>query len=156
MIYVFDSNTLINIFNHYYPERFPSFWDNFNELISKQIIISVREVRKELEKKGDRLSGWAKEHKNVLFLESTVEELQFVAEIFQVQHFQAMIRKKERLKGKPVADPFVIARAQISGACVITQEKNTERAAKIPNICEHFGISCINLERFMEKENWTF
>jgi len=36
-----------------------------------------------------------------------------------------MIRKQERLKGKPVADPFVIARAKISGACVVTQEKKT-------------------------------
>ena len=67
MIYVFDSNTLINIFNHYYPERFPSFWDNFNDFISKQTIISVKEVRRELESRGDRLSDWAKSHSE-LFL----------------------------------------------------------------------------------------
>ena len=46
--------------------------------------------------------------------------------------------QQERLKGKPVADPFVIAKA------------------KIPNVCNHFGILCINLDGFMEKENWTF
>jgi len=67
-----------------------------------------------------------------------------------------MIRKQERLKGKPVADPFVIARAKILDACVVTQEKNTENAAKIPNVCDHFGIDCINLEGFMKKESWTF
>jgi hypothetical protein len=39
---------------------------------------------------------------------------------------------------------------------VVTQEKNTENAAKIPNVCDHFGIPCINLEDFMKKENWTF
>jgi len=73
-----------------------------------------------------------------------------------VQHFQAMIRKKERLKGKPVADPFVIAKAKISGVWVVTQEKLKENAAQIPNVCKHFEIPCINLEGFMEKENWTF
>ena len=119
-------------------------------------LISVREVYNEIGSSEDSLAIWAKEQKKILFLESTTEELKFVGKIFQVRHFQAMIRKKERLKGKPVADPFVIARAKISGACVVTQEKNIKNAARIPNVCDHFGIHCINLEGFMEKENWTF
>ncbi len=158
MKYVFDSNSLMNLFWHYYPERFPTLWEKFDALVSGGKLISVREVYNEIGSSEDSLGAWAKKHKNVLFLESTVEELQFVAEIFQVQnfHFQAMVRKQERLQGKPVADPFVIARARILDAFVVTQEKNTEKAAKIPNVCDHFKIPCINLEGFMEKENWTF
>ena len=156
MKYVFDSDSLIDLFTHYYPARFPSLWEKFDALVSGGKLASVREVFNEIGSSEDSLAIWAKEQKSMLFLESTVEELQFVGEIFQVQHFQMMIRKKERLQGKPVADPFVIARAKISNACVITQEKNTKNAAKIPNVCDHFGISCINLEGFMEKENWTF
>ena len=156
MIYVFDSNSLLNLFWHYYPERFPTLWEKFDALVSGGELVSVREVFNEIGSSEDLLGTWAKEHKNVLFLESTAEELQFVAEIFQVQHFQAMVRKQERLKGKPVADPFVIARAKISGASVVTQEKNTKDAAKIPNVCDHFGIRWINLEGFMKEENWTF
>ena len=156
MKYVFDSDSLIILFRHYYPERFPTLWEKFDALALEGKLISVREVFNEIGSSGDSLGTWAKEQKNILFLESTVEELKFVSEIFQVLHFQAMIRKQERLKGKPVADPFVIARAKISGACVVTQEKKTENAAKIPNVCDHFGIRCINLEGFMEEENWTF
>ena len=158
MKYVFDSNSLMNLFWHYYPERFPTLWDKFDALVSGGKLISVREVFNEIGSSEDSLGTWAKEHKNVLFLESTVEELQFVAEIFQVRnfHFQAMVRKQERLQGKPVADPFVIARAKILNAFVVTQEKNTKKAAKIPNVCDHFKIPCINLEGFMEEENWTF
>jgi len=156
MKYVFDSDSLIDLFRHYYPERFPTLWEKFDVLVSGEELISVREVFNEIGSSEDSLGTWAKEQKNTLFLESTVEELRFVAEIFQVQHFQAMIRKQERLKGKPVADPFVIARAKITGACVVTQEKSTENAAKIPNVCDHFGIPCINLEGFMKKESWTF
>ncbi len=156
MKYVFDSDSLINLFRHYYPERFPTLWEKFDALVSGGELISVREVFKEIGSSEDSLAIWAKEQKNILFLESTPEELQFIGEIFQVRHFQAMIRKQERFKGKPVADPFVIARARVSGGCVVTQEKNIENAAKIPNVCKHFGIDCTNLEGFMEKEKWTF
>jgi len=31
-----------------------------------------------------------------------------------------------------------------------------ENSAKIPNVCDHFDIPYLNLEEFMEKENWTF
>ena len=156
MRYVFDSDSLINLFMHYYPRRFPTLWEQFDALVSGGELISVREVFNEIGSRKDSLGTWAKKQKNILFLETTFEEFKFVAEIFQVRHFQAMIRKQERLKGKPVADPFVIARAKILNACVVTQEKKTENAAKIPNVCDHFGIPCINLEGFMEKENWTF
>ena len=155
MIYVFDSNTLINIFNHYYPELFPSFWKNFNSFISKQAIISVQEVKKELEEKGDSLSDWAKKHSE-LFLPPSAEESSFITEIFKVKHFRIMIQKKQQYVEGPAADPFVIAKAKILNACVVTQEKNTKNAAKIPNVCEHFEIPCINLEGFMKKENWVF
>ncbi len=156
MKYVFDSDSLINLFRHYYPERFPTLWEKFDALVSAGELISVREVFNEIGSSEDSLAIWAKEQKSMLFLESTTEELKFVGEIFKVRHFQAMIRKQERLKGKPVADPFVIARARISRAYVVTQEELKENAARIPNVCKHFGIDCTNLEGFMEKEKWTF
>jgi len=155
MIYVFDSSPLIDLFRHYYPERFPTLWQNFDNLVLNKMIVSVSEVGKEIEDWGDRLSEWVKNHRE-FFLNPTTEEFNFVADIFRITHFQAMIRKKERLQGKPVADPFVIAKAKISGACVVTQEKLKENAAQIPNVCEHFGIPCIDLEGFMENENWMF
>jgi len=156
MIYVFDSSTLIDIFDHYYPGQFPSFWENFDNVISQSKLVSVREVFNEIDSRDDALSAWAKEHKDKLFPPSTSEELTIVRKIFEVEHFQMMIRTQERLQGKPVADPFVIAKAKIFDACVVTQEKFTENVAKIPNVCKHFGIPCFNLEGFMEKEKWIF
>ena len=156
MPYVFDGDSLINLFRHYYPERFPTLWHRFDTLVSEDKVVSVREVFNEIGSREDALATWAKGQKRMLFSESTVEELEFVARIFRVRHFQAMIRKKERLKGKPVADPFVIARAKVLGACVVTQEKTAENAAKIPNVCGHFDVACTNLEGFMEREAWRF
>lgn len=154
-IYVFDSNALIDLFKHFYLNRFPSLWKRFDQSVAAGNLISVREVFNEIEGSGDRLSQWAKDHRN-FFQPPSPEELTFVAEIFKVNHFQALISTQARLKGKTVADPFVIAKAKVHNGCVITQEVKKPNAARIPNVCDHFGVACLNLEGFMEKEDWTF
>lgn len=156
-MYVFDTSSLIVLFTNFYQGRFPSLWERFDGLISEGRIVSVREVYNETTSSyaETRLVQWIKDHRE-LFAEPTVEELQFVREIFRVKHFQAMIRRKEILNGKPVADPFVIARARVANALVVTQEQLKETAAKIPNVCEHFGIRYTDLEGFMERERWEF
>ncbi len=156
MKYVFDSGPLIDLFRHYYPERFPSLWEKFHELVSNGNIISVKEVYNEINTRKDALTTWAKDQKDEFFSPSTAEELGFVTEIFKVRHFQSMIRNKERLSGKPVADPFVIARARIFQCPVVTTETFKDNAAGIPNVCKHFSILCINTEEFMKQENWSF
>ncbi len=155
MIYVFDSGPLILLFRHYYPERFPSLWERFDELIDEQVIISVKEVARELNGHGDTLTDWVKDNGD-LFYAPLGNEFSFVSSIFEVQHFQALIRNQERLEGKPVADPFVIAKADAVGGCVVTSEVFKPNAAKVPNVCQHFGVESMSLEEFMESENWTF
>lgn len=130
-------------------------WEKFDEMLSEERIISTREVHREIEERNDDLFQWAEENLEV-FKIPTPEEGQFVTEIYKVPLFRDNFELKKILKGGIVADPFVIARAYVSEAHVITMEEMQENAAKIPNICEHFNISCLNLEQFMEKENWTF
>jgi len=60
------------------------------------------------------------------------------------------------LKGKPVADPFLIARAKCLDATLVTQEQFRRNGAKIPNVCEHFKVTWTNLEGFMEEQAWRF
>ncbi|MCZ6821217.1 MAG: DUF4411 family protein [Calditrichaeota bacterium] len=47
MVYVFDTSSFI-VLSHYFPERFPSFWQSFDEFVSNGKILSVREVAREL------------------------------------------------------------------------------------------------------------
>jgi hypothetical protein len=154
---VFDSSPLIVLFRHYYPDRFPTLWENFEALKSDNRIVSVREVLNEINAYGetDRLTEWAKENRE-FFANPTQEELLVVTEIFKVSHFQALIRRKERLQGKPVADPFVAAKAKACDGCVVTNERWKENSAKLPNVCNHFGIPFLDLEEFMKKEDWIF
>jgi hypothetical protein len=156
-MYVFDTNSLCVILKHYYPERFPSLWTQLDEMLINGDIKLVRESYNEIMilNANDRPAQWAQENRK-LFSTPSTEELQFVNEIFKVAHFQQLIEKKKILSGRPAADPFVIAKAKSENAIVVTEEVYKENAAKIPNVCKHFDIECINLEDFMRKENWQF
>jgi hypothetical protein len=156
MVYFFDTNSL-SVLRNYYPERFPSFWQQFDEAVEDGAVLSVREVFNELQRfeNGTWLIDWAQRNKQ-MFRVPGPEEAQFVSEIFRVPHFRTMVGKQQQLQGLPVADPFVIAAAKVAGGCVVTEEGVRPNAAKIPNVCSHFKVHCTNLQGFLEKVSWAF
>ena len=155
MEYVFDTNSF-RVLGNYYPDQFPTFWRQFNQAVSDGIIISVREVHRELVSQArPPLSDWVKQQRDI-FKEPTQIETEFVSEIFSIPHFLNLVSKKNQLTGNPCADPFIIAQAKFIDGCVVTEEKLKRNAAKIPNVCERFKIDCTNLQGFMEREGWTF
>jgi len=156
MAYVFDTSSFI-VMGHYYPEQFPKFWEKFNQAVETGKIISVREVLRELDRNAaeDHLVEWIKLHKNIFVAPDPVVT-RFTNGIFAVPHFEASLPDRTRLGNTPFADPFVIAQAKVMNYCVVTQEHERPRAAKIPNICQHFDVDWTNLQGFMERENWSF
>ena len=116
---------------------------------------STREAFRELEDWGGEGLEWAKLNPS-LFVIPDAREGAFVAGIYAVRHFQSNIEKQKILRGGRNADPFLIARAASVGATVLTMEQHKPNAAKIPNICTHFKIPCLDLRGFMEKEDWVF
>jgi hypothetical protein len=157
LIYVFDTNSLSNVLNHYYRDRFPSFWEKFDEMVDNKKVISVREARLELKGKFDDATiDRLKVHNDDFFEEPGVEELAFVTEIYSVSHFRQNLDKKKLLQGGYFADPFIIAKARIKGAIVVTEEDRPQNGVRIPNICDHFGIGCEKLEGFLVREDWRF
>ena len=156
MIYVFDTSSLSKL-KHFFPGVFKSVWTDLDVLVQSGNLISTREVWNEIER-GEvdkHTNDWLKQRK-ALFTTPAATELQFVAQIFQISHFQSLIGEKQRLTGTPVADPFVIACAKIRKATVVTEERLKPNAAKIPNVCQHFSVPCIDLEVFMQQQGWSF
>jgi len=156
MIYVFDTSSIRSL-QHFYPSVFKTIWDGLDGLVQQQNLVSTREVWNELERQNVSADvlAWAKQNKQI-FTTPAAAELQFVAQIFQTKHFQSLIGEQQRLKGMPVADPFVIACAKIKGGTVVTEEQLKPKAAKIPNVCAHFNVPCIDLEGFMQQQGWNF
>ena len=156
MTYVFDTNSF-RVLGNYYPEQFPTFWETFNRAVAIGKIVSVREVRRELEIQAHHthLFDWIEGQKGI-FLPPSPAETRFVSEIFSVPHFLTLVNQKSLLEGRPCADPFIIAKAEVINGCVVTEESQKPNAAKIPNVCDRFEIDCTNLQGFMEREGWRF
>ena len=156
MSYVFDASAFSQLFRSYYRGRFSTLWDQFDELVANDRTTSTREVRREIEQHSiEALRNWVNGNSE-LFPKPDVAEANFVRRIFDVQHFWQVIERRKLLTGGLNADPFIIARASVLDGTVVTIEANRPNGARIPNICGHFGISWLSLERFMETENWIF
>ena len=155
-MYVFDNSPLSTLFRNYYPSRFPSLWKRFDILIKDGTIVSTREVLREINDGPiETLRAWAKDN-HELFPAPTAVEGEYVTKIFAVGHLQQNIEMQKLLRGGKNADPFVVAKGAVEKRAVVTMEKFKDNAAKIPNICRHFGVPCITLEQFMGKEGWSF
>lgn len=155
MVYILDTSFIIQLHENCYRENFVTLWGLFDEMLAAGQFTSTREVRRELEEQSDVATKWA-EANNDLFTTPTAEEGRFVANIYAVKHFQQNIELKKILKGGKNADPFVIARAAVLDGTVLTMEQLKPNAAKIPNICDHFKLPCMDLRGFMTAEKWSF
>ena len=155
MIYVVDTSSFREL-ERYYHDVFPTFWGLFQAEVDEGNIVSVREVLRELEAGVENnVFAWAKNN-SAIFKVPTAAEALFVGEIFAVPHFGQLISAKAQTRGDPVADPFLIAAAKACGGTVVTQERLKPNAAKIPNVCDHFGVGCTNFEGFLKAKGWTF
>jgi len=68
MVYVFDTNSF-RVLGSYYPKQFRTFWGKFDQYVAEHKVISVREVRRELEEMlpdDSHLANWVK-HIEIFF-----------------------------------------------------------------------------------------
>ena len=154
-MYVIDTSVISALHRNYYRSQFVTLWERFDKMVAEGRFTSTREAYRELDDGGGESFEWAQRNAG-LFVTPTAKEGSFVAQIYAVPHFQANIEKQKILKGGRNADPFLIARAASLGATVLTMEQLKDNAAKIPNICDHFKVPCIDLRQFMQKEKWIF
>jgi hypothetical protein len=154
-MYAIDTSVVSALHRNYYRSRFVTLWKKFDGMVDGGVFTSTREVLRELEDLGGPGYEWAKS-KADMFVTPDAKEGEFVAKIYATKHFHANMEQQKLMKGGRNADPFLIARAAVTGATVLTMEQLKPNAAKIPNICDHFKVNCFDLERFMEAEGWTF
>lgn len=156
-MYVFDTNSLSKL-KHYHPGVFRTMWDGLEHLVQNGVLISTREVWNEMQRgqPHPHVNNWLNARRDQVFTTPTAQELQLVARILAIPHFHALIGAQQRLRGTPVADPFVIACAGARERTVVTEEIRKPNAAKIPNVCDHFGIPYMNFDDFMLQQGWIF
>ena len=98
---------------------------------------------------------WCNNNK-AIFATPDASETNFIPRIFAVPHFRQLIGQKQVLRGTPVADPFIIARAAALGGAVVSEESFKLGKPNIPAVCQHFGVPCMKLGDFLRAKGWTF
>jgi hypothetical protein len=157
VVYIFDTNVFVAL-GHFYPQRFPTIWERMDQLVHDEDLLSVREVRNEIELvcASEHINEWVKRNKGI-FLIPGAEECRIVSKIFEKEQYRGLVRRKSILRGSPVADPFIIAAAKVrNGGCVVTQELLKPDAARIPSVCRNLNVKCIDLEGFFEEQDLRY
>lgn len=154
MKYILDTNFFRTFFRFYDKDVSPELFENLDKMIKNGDIISVKEVYHELEKQHQndsevmQMIGRIKK----IFQEPTNEEaVDILFQIYQNRNFQNNISQKNMLNGSPVADAFLVAKAKTSKGTLVTSENFSPNAAKIPNICNEFGVNYIDFKTFLKK-----
>jgi len=151
--YCIDTSAFVDLWRiSYPPDVFQTLWKRIDDLISEGRLIAPREVFKELEKRDDELLKWTRKNKK-MFKDLDPIQIREVQNI--LNGFPDLVDPN---KTTPDADPFVISLAITKGWSVVTSENpgNPGGRPKIPDVCEKYKVSCLQLIDFFRKEKWEF
>lgn len=157
-IYIIDTCSIIDLFRLYPADIFPKLWEELDELIKRDRLISHKFVLQELSKKSDDAYKWAKNRKT-MFRDITQQQTEIMKEI--ASKFPKLIDPNKEID----ADPWLIALALEKGKqkkliteikVIVTEEKFKPNKVNIPFVCQRLGIECINIIGLMRKEGWKW
>jgi hypothetical protein len=153
--YLLDSNTYIQAKNFYYDMEFcPAYWDWLDQQFNSGQLASITSVYDELANYGDELTRWVKERKEQFLpisedvtQEKYIEVVQYVAELEN--------KNPENIANfLDKADPWLIAKAIVTGATIVTHEildPPNSKKVKIPNICKIFEVNYITTYQLLRQ-----
>ena len=166
VLFVLDTNTISEIFRAYYPDRFPSLWIRFDELVRTGHAVSVRAVQKELENfiRGEAtgIVRYLRELNRDFFSDPSEQEQVLVREMFNAQNLSSANNRwaTRAAEEREDADPYLIAKARTPSGLFVTQKIVTQESptnpANIPSVCQQFDIPYINLQQMMVELGWQF
>jgi predicted nucleic acid-binding protein len=145
--YVLDTNVFISLQRLYPSDIFSGLWKRIEELFENGTAISSDEVFEEIQKGSDELVAWAEKRKEYFYPSDESIQLK-VKDI--LSKYGAMVTSAKKPNA---ADPFVVALAAQMGCTLVTDEKRSgnERMPKIPNVCDAYGVRCVNFFSFLRE-----
>ncbi len=160
-MYLLDACVFIQAKKFYYSfETFPVFWKWLDREQDQGHIASIQMICDELLRGNDNLAEWARERKNSgWFLSNTEPELQELYSHIVDWVMNQPFNKSAKDDFLNVADPWLIAKAKMIGATVVTEEiydPNTKWKVKIPNVCLAFDVPFITTFKLLHQRNAVF
>jgi hypothetical protein len=161
--YLIDANIFIQAKNfHYGFDTFPGFWKWLDSENKNHLICSINKICDELMNGNDDLAAWAKARRTgEWFLSVDDEETQSkLSEIANwVVHPKQGFTERASADFLSKADPWLIAKASVIDATVVTHEKfNADRKNKvqIPNVCRAFSVEYVDIFDLIRKTGVKF
>ena len=156
LLYSIDTCSLIEAWRQFPPEFVRSLWEErLPALIGSGHLRATREVRIELERHSSELVEWALDEEQAALFVEVDEEIQKV--VTEILGSHPRLIDPETLRSG--ADPFVIGLARCGDATVVTEEKMSRDSAnnpKIPDVCAHYDIRCIDIRDLIREEGWDW
>lgn len=127
----------------YDESAFPIHWKNFDTLVEQGIVISILEVKEELERTVEIFEDWVNDHEDIfrpLDSQSTV----VMSEINS--RYPLLVEQNE--KDNSIADIPLVSFAKVHNLILVTQESYNfnpgmgERKIRIPTLCYLEGGKC--------------
>ena len=132
----------------------PHFWVFLDQMASAGRLAIPEWVYRELMDAQDALADWARERRTsgIVVPDSGVQD-DYERVVNYVNSNYRRSKSLRRFLDK--ADPWVIAHALSDGGTVVTLEKparagQRDRVVKIPDVCQHFGIRCIDTRQMLQ------
>lgn len=149
MRYLLDANTLIEAKNRYYQMSIcPGYWEWVILAHEDGVVASIASVGAELRRGNDELAEWARQNAGLFIEDSDAATQTVFAEVANFVAGSANNMKAGALEDfLDGADPWLIAKARMLNAVIVTHERLNEanrRKFLIPNVCRHFGVTCID------------
>jgi hypothetical protein len=154
-IYWVDSNVFIESKAGPYPFKVvPSFWKHIDHMLARKVIFSSEMVYRELIGYGDDLSKWLKTRKQNGLCVAVNEEVEahFEKIAAYVSERYDEPNTADFLKG---ADGWIIAHALHTKGIAVSQESKhhpNANKARIPDVCKHFQVKCINVYEMLSQQ----
>lgn len=149
MKYLFDANVFIEAKNRYYQFSFcPGFWDWMDFVVEDGRAATIDMVKDELLEGKDDLADWIKDRKDAgWFLTVDDEATQKAMGKVSAYVTSADFHPPGKAKFMGKADPWLIAKARVIGATLVTYETfapEAKRKVPIPNVCREFDVPFVN------------
>jgi len=147
--YLLDANVFIEAKNRYYGfDIVPVFWEWLDRRQASFDIASTTSIYHELTQGDDDLSNWAKKRKESdWWLDDTDQATQSLYAEIVIWVMSQNFTQAAKDKFLNEADPWLIAKARVLGAKVVTHEGfdlNRRNKVTIPVVCHHFNVGYLN------------
>ncbi|MEA1048990.1 DUF4411 family protein [Lamprobacter modestohalophilus] len=158
--YLLDANSYIAAKNvHYRMHIVPGFWDWLDAQAENGQVASIEMVRAELLSYGDTLTDWVKRRDaHFLAIDDAATQQHFADIANYVQGIPSYAEPNRNLFLSG-ADPWLIAKAKVLDATVVTHETlvgPNSKKVKIPNVCRHFETRCCDIYDLLDRLSARF